>query len=95
MSGFVSIGYTPQTTDICVCRRHVDSVGPTRWQLSLQSAFFSAVGVMSVRPVADTYSYMYVGSSTDEVVTTYKDKKNWHPLRFFILLQVLTLSKSK
>ena len=29
MSGFVSVGYTPQTTDICVCRRHVDNVGPT------------------------------------------------------------------
>jgi hypothetical protein len=32
MSGFVSVGYTPQTTDICVCRRHVDNVGLTRWQ---------------------------------------------------------------
>jgi hypothetical protein len=30
MSGFVSVGYTPKTTDICVCRRHVNNVGPTR-----------------------------------------------------------------
>ena len=29
MSGFVSVGYTPQTTDICVCHQHVDNVGPT------------------------------------------------------------------
>ncbi len=41
MSGFVSVGYTPQTTDICVCRRHVDNVGPTRWRHSLTLAFFS------------------------------------------------------
>ena len=40
------------------------------------SATFSAVGVMSVRPVADAHSYMFVGISTDEVVT-YKDMKNW------------------
>ena len=60
------------------------------------SANFSAVGVVPVRPVAGTHSYMKVGISTDEVVTTYKeDKKNWHPFRFDILLQVLTLSKSK
>jgi len=60
------------------------------------SANFSAAGVVSVRPIADTYSYMYVGISIDEAVTTYyEDKKNWHPLRFCIHLQVLTLSKSK
>jgi hypothetical protein len=58
-------------------------------------ANFSAVGVVSVRPVADTHSYMYVGISTDEVVITYEYKKNWHPLRFSIHSQVLTLSKSK
>ena len=95
MSANVSVGYTPQTTDIFVCRRHVGNVVPTRRQHSVMSANFSAVGIMSVRPVADTHSYMYVGISTDEVVTTYEDKKNWHPLRFSNLSQVLTLSKSK
>ena len=95
MSANVSVGYTPQTTDIFVCHQHVGNVVPTRQRHSVMSANFSAVGVMLVRPVADTHSYMYIGISTDEVVTTYKDKKNWHPLRFVILLQVLTLSKSK
>jgi hypothetical protein len=38
------------------------------------SANFSAVGIVSVRPVADTHSYMCAGISTDEVVT-YEDKK--------------------
>ena len=89
MSANVSVGYTPRTTDIFVCRRHVGNVIPTRWRHSVMSANFSAVGVVSVRPVADTHSYMYVGISIDEVVTTHKDKKNWHPLRFSILSQVL------
>ena len=40
-SGFVSVGYTPQTTDICVCFRHVDNIGPTCRKHSLKSAFFS------------------------------------------------------
>ncbi len=40
MSGFVSVGYTPQTTDICVCRRHADNVGLTRRQHSVKLAFF-------------------------------------------------------
>ena len=35
MSGFVPVGYTPQTTDICVCSRHVANVGPTRRRHSL------------------------------------------------------------
>jgi hypothetical protein len=95
MSANVSVGYTPQTTDIFVCRRHVGNVVPTRRRHSVMSAIFLAVGVVWVRPVADTHSYMNVGISTDEVVTTYEDKKNWHPLRFSIHSQVLTLCKSK
>jgi hypothetical protein len=95
MSANVSVGYTPRTTDIFVCRRHVGNVVPTRRRHSVMSANFSAVSVVSVRPVDDTHSYMYVGISIDEVVTIYEDKKNWHPLRFSILSQVLTLSKSK
>ena len=90
MSANVSVGYTPQTTDIFVCRRHVGNVVPTRRRHSVMSANFLAVGVVSVRPIADTHSYMYVGISIDEVVTTYEDKKNWHPLRFCIHSQVLT-----
>jgi hypothetical protein len=39
-SGFVSVGYTPQMTDMCVCRRHVDNVGPTSQQHSVKSACF-------------------------------------------------------
>ena len=68
---------------------------PTRRRHSVMSANFSAVGVVSVRPIADTHSYMYVGISIDEAVTTYEDKKNLHLLRFCIHSQVLTLSKSK
>jgi hypothetical protein len=71
----VSVGYTPQTTDIFVCRRLVGNIIPTRRRHSVMSANFLAVGVVSVRPVADTHSYMYVGISIDEVVTTHKDRK--------------------
>ena len=78
MSANVSVGYTPQTTDIFVCRRHVGNVVPTRRRHSVMSAIFLAVGVVSVRPVADTLSYMYVGIVTNEVVTTYEDKKIWN-----------------
>jgi len=53
------------------------------------------LSVVSVRPIADTHSYMDVGISIDEVVATYEDKKNWQYLRFCIHSQVLTLSKSK
>jgi hypothetical protein len=63
MSANVSVGYTPQTTDICVCRRHVGNVVPTRRRHSVMSANFLAVGVVSVSPVTDTLSYMYVGIS--------------------------------
>ena len=69
MSGFVSVSYAPQTTDICVCGKHVDNAGPTRRRHSVKSAFFLPVGVMSVRPVADTQSCMHVEISTNEVVT--------------------------
>ncbi len=34
MSGFVSVGYTPQTTDICVCCQHVKNIGLTFCQQS-------------------------------------------------------------
>ena len=37
------------------------------------SANFSSVGVLLVRPIADTHSYIYVGISIYEVVTTYKE----------------------
>jgi hypothetical protein len=63
MSANVSVGYNPQTTDIFVCRRHVGNVVPTRRQHSVMSANFSAVGVVPVRPVANTHSNMYVGIS--------------------------------
>jgi hypothetical protein len=69
MSGFVSVGSTPQTTDICVCRRHVENVVPTRRRHFLVSANFSGVGVVSVRPVTDTHSCIGIGISTNEVVT--------------------------
>jgi hypothetical protein len=67
MSGFVSVGYTPQTTDICVCRQHVDNVGPTRRRHSLKSAFF-ADKVVSGNRIPDTLSYVFVGIRTDEVI---------------------------
>ena len=106
MSGFVSVGSTPQTSDIFVSRRHVGNVVPTCPRHSVMSVIFLAVGVVSVRPVANTHSYMHIGISIDEVVTTYEDTKKmeclppiFHPLRFFIVSQrtrhVLTLSKSK
>ena len=37
------------------------------------SANFSAVGVLLVRPIADTHSYKYVGISINGVVTTYEE----------------------
>ena len=83
MSSNVSVSYTPQTTDIFVCRQHVGNVVPTRRRHSLVSANFLAVGIMSVRPVADTHSYMYVGISTNEVVTTYKDNNIWNASVYF------------
>ncbi len=63
MSANVFVGYTPQTTGICVCCRHVGNVVPTHRRHSVMSAIFLAVGDVSVRPVADTLSYMYVGIS--------------------------------
>jgi len=75
MSANVSVGYTPQTTDIFVCLHDVGNVVPTRRQHSVMSANFLAVGVVTVRSVADTHSYMYIGISTDEVVTTYEVEK--------------------
>ena len=60
----VSVGYTPQTTDIFVCRRHVGNVVPTRRQHSVMSANFLAVGVVSETFIPDTLSYMYIGIST-------------------------------
>jgi hypothetical protein len=64
MSGFVSVHYTPQTTDICVCRQHVKNVGLTRWQHSVMSALFFTDKVVSGETVADTVSYKDVGIST-------------------------------
>jgi hypothetical protein len=66
--GFVSVGYTPQTTDICVCRRHVDNVGPTRRRHSLKSAFFCRQSRVGKSYPQNTRSYMFVGISTDEVI---------------------------
>jgi hypothetical protein len=63
MLGFVSVGYTPQTTDICVCRRHVKNVGLTRRQHSVMSAFFANKVVLG-ETVANTVSYKEVGIST-------------------------------
>ena len=40
MPGFVSVGYTPKTTDICVCCQPVDNFSPTHRQHSVKSAFF-------------------------------------------------------
>ena len=58
MSGFVSVGYTPQTPDICVCRRHVDNVCPTRWQHSVKSACFFADKVVLGNRIPDTLFYV-------------------------------------
>ena len=95
MSANVSVGYTPQTTDIFVCHRHVGNVVPTRRRHSVMSANFSAVGVMSVRPIADTHSYMYVGIGTNEVVTTYEDMKIWNVYRLIYSLSDFAALKNK
>ena len=63
MSAYVSVGYTPQTTDICVCCQHVMNVGPTCRCHYVTPANFAAVGVVSVIFVHNTLSYMYVGIS--------------------------------
>ena len=68
MSGFVSVGYIPQTTDICVCCRHVDNVGPTGRRHSVKSAYFFADKVVSGNRIPDTLSYVFVGIRTDEVI---------------------------
>jgi hypothetical protein len=44
MSGFVSVGYNPQPTDISVCFRPFDNVGPTRRRHSVKSAIFCLSG---------------------------------------------------
>jgi hypothetical protein len=54
----VSVGYTPQTTDIFFCRRHVGNVVPTRWRHYVMLANFLAAGVVSVTFIPDTLSYM-------------------------------------
>jgi hypothetical protein len=60
MSANVSVGYTPQTTDIFVCRRHVGNVVPTRRRHSVMSTIFLAVGdVMATHNIADTLSYIF------------------------------------
>ena len=91
----VSVGYTPQTTDIFVCRRHVGNVVPTRRRHSVMSANFLAVGVVSVRPIADTHSYMYVGIGTNEVVTKYEDKKIWNVYRLIYTLSDFSASQEQ
>ncbi len=60
MSGFVSVGYTPQTTDICVCRRHVDNVGPTGRRHSVKSAHFFADKIVSGNSIPDTILYVFM-----------------------------------
>ena len=59
----VSVGYTPQTKDTFVCRRHVKNVVQTRRRHSVMSANFLAAGVMLETFIPDTLSYMYVGIS--------------------------------
>ncbi len=54
MSGFVSVGYTPQMTDISFCRKHADNVGPTRRRHSVKPVFFFADKVVSGETVANT-----------------------------------------
>ena len=63
MSANVSVGYTPQMTDIFVCRQHVGNVVPTRPRHSVMLANFLAVGIVSETFIPDTLSYMYVGIS--------------------------------
>ncbi len=58
MPGFVSVGYTPQTTDICVCRRHVNNVGPTGRRHSVKSAYFFADKIVSGNRIPDTIFYV-------------------------------------
>jgi hypothetical protein len=90
----VSVGYTPQTTDIFVYCRHVGNVVPTRREHSVMSAIFLAVGVVSVRPpVANTHSYMFVGIITDEVVTYEDKKKKGNAYRLFYILSYFSSSQ--
>ena len=58
MSRFVSVGYTPQTTDICVCCQHVDNVGPIGRQHSVKLAYFIADKIVSGNRIPDTIFYM-------------------------------------
>ena len=56
--GFVSVGYPPQRTDICVCHRHVNNVGPTHRRHSVRLAYFFADKVMSGNHIPDTLFYV-------------------------------------
>ena len=58
MSGFVSVGYTPQTKDICVCCQYVHNVSPTRWQHSVKSACFFADKVVLGKRIPVTLFYV-------------------------------------
>jgi hypothetical protein len=95
MSANVSVGCTRQMTDIFVCRRHVGNVVPACRRHSVMSANFSAVGVVSVRPIADTHSYIYVRIGTNEVVTIYKDEKIWNVYRLIYSLSGFLASQEQ
>ena len=58
MSGFVSVGYTPQTPDICVCRRHVATCRPPGRRHSVKSALFFADEIVSGNCIPDTIFYV-------------------------------------
>ena len=72
MLGFVSVGYTPQTTDICVCRRHVKNVGPAHQQHSVMSAYFFADKVVSGETAANTASTSTSNSRYSRKKLTYE-----------------------
>ena len=59
------------------------------------SANFSAVGVVSVRPIANTHSYIYVRIGTNKVVTTYKDEKIWNVYRLIYSLSDFSASQEQ
>ena len=69
MSGFVSVGSTPQKQQTICLSLTVKNDGLTHQQHSVMSANFSSVGMVLVRPAADTHSCLHMGISNSEVLT--------------------------
>ena len=65
--GFLSVFSTPQTTDISICRRHVEDVCPTRRRRSDMSPFFLVTVSCWIYLLPTHYPFMCVGTSSKDI----------------------------